>query len=133
MFLNSPNHQRGIFAEVHWSVLAPVGGIQIYDRFEVELHPIRLALETQLGNKLLQYLLPGRRSNREESGTSSAQDALEEPKMDEAIQSAPQLMLHPPASLSTPGPSTPRPRSRKERLVQYLYDILYEWEGHEGL
>lgn len=43
-----------------WSVLAPVGGISIYSDFKIELHPIRLTLETQLGNKILAYILPGR-------------------------------------------------------------------------
>jgi BLTP2/FMP27/Hobbit, C-terminal len=42
-----------------------VGGISIYDYFELELHPIRLALETQLGNKIVDYLIPERRSRRE--------------------------------------------------------------------
>lgn len=58
-------YQRGLFAEAQWRVLAPVGGISIYDYFELELHPIRLALETQLGNKIVDYLIPGRRSRRE--------------------------------------------------------------------
>lgn len=46
-------------------MLAPVGGISIYDNFKVELHPIRLALETQLGNKLVTYFLPGQYGHEE--------------------------------------------------------------------
>lgn len=49
-----------------WSVLAPVGGISIYSDFKIELHPIRLTLETQLGNKILAYILPGRCKDIEE-------------------------------------------------------------------
>ncbi|KAF8592433.1 hypothetical protein K439DRAFT_1400235 [Ramaria rubella] len=64
-------NRRGLFAEARWSVLAPVGGISIYDHFELELHPIRLALETHLGNKLVDYLIPGRRSRREARHSSS--------------------------------------------------------------
>lgn len=54
-----------------WSVLAPVGGISIYSDFKIELHPIRLTLETQLGNKILAYILPGRHDRGEIHGPSN--------------------------------------------------------------
>ncbi|GJJ07408.1 hypothetical protein Clacol_001610 [Clathrus columnatus] len=68
---NEPiNHhmvKRGLFMKGQWSVLAPVGGISIYNDFKIELHPIRLTLETQLGNKILAYILPGRGSQMDSS------------------------------------------------------------------
>lgn len=35
----------GVFAQVEWTVLAPVGGIAIYESFVARLHPMRLQLE----------------------------------------------------------------------------------------
>ncbi|KAJ2795855.1 Protein SABRE, partial [Coemansia helicoidea] len=43
---------------VQWSELAPVGGITIVERFEVDLHPLRLQLSYDIAQKLVNYLYP---------------------------------------------------------------------------
>jgi len=49
-----------MFAEASWCVLPPVGGIAIYERFELSLHPIRLQIHTVLGTRILEYIWPSR-------------------------------------------------------------------------
>ncbi|KAJ1731857.1 Protein SABRE, partial [Coemansia biformis] len=41
-----------------WSELAPVGGITIVERFEVDLFPLRLQLSYDIAQKLINYLYP---------------------------------------------------------------------------
>ncbi|KAJ1942088.1 Protein SABRE, partial [Linderina macrospora] len=48
---------------VRWSELAPVGGISIVERFEVELFPLRLQLSHDIATKLINYLYPPQESN----------------------------------------------------------------------
>ncbi|KAJ2830396.1 Protein SABRE [Coemansia erecta] len=43
---------------VQWSELAPVGGISIVERFEVDLFPLRLQLSHDIAQKLMNYLYP---------------------------------------------------------------------------
>ncbi|KAJ2679525.1 Protein SABRE [Coemansia spiralis] len=58
-----PKHPRPDFCvekmiRVRWSELAPVGGISIVERFEVDLFPIRLQLSHDIAQKLINYLYP---------------------------------------------------------------------------
>ncbi|KAJ2166136.1 Protein SABRE [Coemansia sp. RSA 562] len=47
---------------VQWSELAPVGGISIVERFEVDLFPLRLQLSHDIAQKLMNYLYPPQES-----------------------------------------------------------------------
>jgi len=123
--------RRGLFVEAQWSVLAPVGGISIYDHFKVQLHPIRLALETNLGNKLVEYLIPGRRSRREASQlNSNAGEASHHSDYRPTysrrtsdggdVNSLPQLAVHPPqeTALHSMNPAVlPEAAPRRPRLI----------------
>lgn len=42
-------------------VLAPVGGITIYEKFQLDFHPIRLQLDARLGQRIMEYVWPARR------------------------------------------------------------------------
>ncbi|KZS98046.1 hypothetical protein SISNIDRAFT_449676 [Sistotremastrum niveocremeum HHB9708] len=66
--LNHPLVKRGIFADADWSVLAPIGGIAIYEHFQLSLHPIRLQIQTKLGSRILEYVWPDRRRRKSISG-----------------------------------------------------------------
>ncbi|KAL5488078.1 FMP27 [Sanghuangporus weigelae] len=59
-----PLVKRGIFMEADWTVLAPVGGITIFERFILDLHPIRLQLEARVGKRIMEYVWPARRDRR---------------------------------------------------------------------
>ena len=65
--------KRDVFAILSWIVLAPVGGISIYEKFEVDLHPLRLQLDTKVGQRIMEYIWPARkhRHNREMEQTDS--------------------------------------------------------------
>lgn len=56
--------KRDVFAISSWVVLAPVGGISIYEKFEVDLHPLRLQLDTKVGGRIMEYIWPARKSRR---------------------------------------------------------------------
>ncbi|KAG9218974.1 hypothetical protein CCMSSC00406_0001384 [Pleurotus cornucopiae] len=69
---NHPLLKRGLFLLGHWTVLAPVGGITIYEDFELSLHPIRLQIDASLGRRIMEYLWPARKDRRIRSSSSSA-------------------------------------------------------------
>ena len=54
----------------HWTVLPPVGGITIYEEFELSLHPMRLQIDTRVGRKIMCYVWPSRR-DRPQSPTET--------------------------------------------------------------
>ncbi|KIP10738.1 hypothetical protein PHLGIDRAFT_22173 [Phlebiopsis gigantea 11061_1 CR5-6] len=69
-----PNHplvKRKLFCVAEWVVLPPVGGITIYQNFELTLHPMRLQIDTRVGRRIMEYLWPARRSraNQERAAT----------------------------------------------------------------
>jgi hypothetical protein len=45
--------------------LPPVGGIAIYEHFEIILHPMRLQVDTRMGSKLMEYVWPERRRRKQ--------------------------------------------------------------------
>ncbi|KAG6911191.1 hypothetical protein DXG01_003058 [Tephrocybe rancida] len=59
---NHPLLKRGLFLIASWTVLAPVGGIIIYESFEMSLHPIRLQLDARVGRRIMEYLWPDRKN-----------------------------------------------------------------------
>jgi hypothetical protein len=63
--------KRDVFAILSWIVLAPVGGISIYEKFEVDLHPLRLQLDTKVGQRVMEYIWPARK-NRGERGVEQS-------------------------------------------------------------
>ncbi|KAJ2321216.1 Protein SABRE, partial [Coemansia sp. RSA 2704] len=76
-----PKHPKPDFCvekmiRVQWSELAPVGGISIVERFEVDLFPLRLQLSHDIAQKLINYLYPPQES--------SAQQPELDPKLESA-------------------------------------------------
>lgn len=67
---NHPMCKRGVFLDADWAVLAPVGGITIYEKFQLDFHPIRLQLDASLGQRIMEYVWPARRSRNR--GTDTA-------------------------------------------------------------
>lgn len=54
-------YQRGLFILADWTVLAPVGGITIYESFELSLHPLRLQVDAKVGSRIMEYVWPARK------------------------------------------------------------------------
>ncbi|KAJ6539449.1 golgi-body localization protein domain-containing protein [Mycena capillaripes] len=63
---NHPLLKRGLFVLANWSILAPVGGITIYESFDLNFHPMRLQVDAKVGRRIMEYVWPARR-NRQQS------------------------------------------------------------------
>ena len=72
--------QQGLFLLASWTVLAPVGGIRIYESFELSLHPMRLQIDARVGRRIMEYLWPARRRRHEAAGRLSEPLTLSPPK-----------------------------------------------------
>ncbi|KAF2269742.1 hypothetical protein CC78DRAFT_486514 [Lojkania enalia] len=53
---------------VHWIMLEAIAGIPVMDHFEVNLFPIKVQLEWEIGKKLFEYIFPGIKDNAGENG-----------------------------------------------------------------
>ncbi|PFH52812.1 hypothetical protein AMATHDRAFT_139321 [Amanita thiersii Skay4041] len=59
-----PQLKNGLFLIADWVVLPPVGGITVYETFELSVHPIRLQIDSKVGRRIMEYLWPARRDRR---------------------------------------------------------------------
>ncbi|KAF2818005.1 uncharacterized protein BDZ99DRAFT_405773 [Mytilinidion resinicola] len=48
---------------VHWLMLEAIAGIPVMDHFEVNLFPLKLQLEHEIGKKLFEYIFPGSKND----------------------------------------------------------------------
>lgn len=69
--------QRELFLDADWMVLAPVGGITIYEKFQLDFHPIRLQLDARLGQRIMEYVWPARRGRNQTDTQSTIRDLTE--------------------------------------------------------
>lgn len=57
---NSPNNHQDIkMLKVTWYMLEAIAGIPVLDQFEVNLFPLKVQLEREVGKKLFDYIFPG--------------------------------------------------------------------------
>lgn len=56
---------------VYWQMLEAIAGIPVMDHFEVNLFPLKIQLERELGKKLFEYIFPG--TDGDKSNTDSQQ------------------------------------------------------------
>ncbi|KAI0702885.1 golgi-body localization protein domain-containing protein [Cytidiella melzeri] len=94
-----PLVKRKLFCVAAWTVLPPVGGITIYQGFELTFHPLRLQLDTRVGGKIMEYVWPARRKR----GNAGDSAPLE---LEELPPSAPASPLTP-SPITSFAPSTP--------------------------
>ncbi|KAJ5042922.1 uncharacterized protein L3040_004313 [Drepanopeziza brunnea f. sp. 'multigermtubi'] len=67
MFAPYSDPERGVFNEgennkmlsVNWNMLEAIAGIPVMDRFEVNLFPVKIQLEREVGKRLFDYMFPG--------------------------------------------------------------------------
>ncbi|KAI9885779.1 MAG: rRNA biogenesis protein rrp5 [Watsoniomyces obsoletus] len=55
---------------VNWHMLEAIAGIPILDTFEVNLFPLRIQLEREVGKRLFEYIFPGNSPNSESGRTT---------------------------------------------------------------
>ncbi|KAG0709732.1 golgi-body localization protein domain-containing protein [Suillus ampliporus] len=92
---NHPMSKRGVFLDADWAVLAPVGGITIYEKFQLDFHPIRLQLDASLGQRIMEYVWPARRHRTRGTDTAPPCDT-HHPKPRASLDSS--KLLHKPRS-----------------------------------
>ncbi|KAI1375941.1 mitochondrial protein from FMP27-domain-containing protein [Hypoxylon crocopeplum] len=56
---------------VYWHMLEAIAGIPVMDHFEVNLFPMRIQLEREVGKKLFEYIFPGMDGDRNGQQTDS--------------------------------------------------------------
>ena len=62
---------QDVMLRVNWYMLEAVAGIPVLDEFEVNLFPLKIQLERELGKKLFEYIFPGVGASAFESGSFS--------------------------------------------------------------
>lgn len=83
-------------------MLPPVGGITIYEAFEVTLHPIRLQIDTRVGRRIMEYVWPARRDRNKAKAATKASGETKDKEED----------VHLPRTPVTPvSPTSPRRNS----------------------
>ncbi|KAF1808296.1 hypothetical protein P152DRAFT_485570 [Eremomyces bilateralis CBS 781.70] len=66
-----PDSREAKMIRVHWYMLEAIGGIPVMNNFEVNIHPIKLQLEKDVGIKLFEYIFPQAGPNAFENGSFS--------------------------------------------------------------
>ncbi|KAF2865419.1 mitochondrial protein from FMP27-domain-containing protein [Massariosphaeria phaeospora] len=63
-----PENENSKMLRVHWVMLEAIAGIPVMDHFEVNLFPLKVQLEYDIGKKLFEYVFPGVKDNTPDSG-----------------------------------------------------------------
>ena len=71
----------------NWTVLAPVGGITIYEAFELSLHPLRLQVDAKVGRRIMEYVWPDRKDRQTAHDDTPAKDEALKPRLEIDIKS----------------------------------------------
>jgi len=72
-------NQRGLFLLANWTILAPVGGITIYETFELSLHPLRLQIDAKVGRRIMEYVWPDREKGQAPTDDSPEKERIPSP------------------------------------------------------
>ncbi|KDN42722.1 hypothetical protein K437DRAFT_237559 [Tilletiaria anomala UBC 951] len=88
--------KQGRILNAAWSVLAPVGGISIIDRFELNVHPLRVQIEIAVGREIMNYIFGNRRERekRQRGVQLSGEDVQTSPKLGATDRSGGHQSLH---------------------------------------
>lgn len=68
---------------VQWHMLEAIAGIPVLDQFEVNLFPLKVQLEREIGKKLFEYIFPGVGSSNGDPGNFSPFLVKQSPTQDE--------------------------------------------------
>ncbi|KAF4979054.1 hypothetical protein FZEAL_4664 [Fusarium zealandicum] len=63
-----PEGENKEMIRVYWYMLEAIAGIPVMDRFEVNLFPIKVQLEREIGKRLFEYIFPGMNGDKMASG-----------------------------------------------------------------
>ena len=71
----------------NWTVLAPVGGITIYEAFELSLHPLRLQVDAKVGRRIMEYVWPDRKDRQGAQDDTPVKEEALKPRLEINIKS----------------------------------------------
>lgn len=119
---------NGKLLRVQWHMLEAIAGIPVLDEFEVNLFPLKVRLERELGKKLFEYIFPGVGSNAFENGGFSPFMIKHMQPLDENDDDSESEMIQSAFSSNTNGTTdsegsraTSRPSSLELRLHPTLH------------
>ncbi|QSZ37132.1 hypothetical protein DSL72_009225 [Monilinia vaccinii-corymbosi] len=80
MFAPYSDAERGAFSEggvqqmlrVYWYMLEAIAGIPVMDHFEVNLFPMKIQLEREVGKRLFEYMFPGHDDDKSNGNKSKS-------------------------------------------------------------
>jgi hypothetical protein len=64
------HRKRKSILTVHWLQLEAIAGIKVVERFEADVHPLKIELERDVGLKVFEYIFPGSNAKSGENGIS---------------------------------------------------------------
>ncbi|GAB1320369.1 Protein SABRE [Madurella fahalii] len=109
---------------VYWNMLEAIAGIPVMDHFEVNLFPLKIQLEREIGKKLFEYIFPDTDGDKSSSGgknsspfmvkQSSVGDEEDEADSESLAESVPRLVTA--DADQDDGPYTTRAGSLELRL-----------------
>ena len=88
---------------VQWHMLEAIAGIPVLDQFEVNLFPLKVQLEREIGKKLFEYIFPGVGSSTGEGGNFSPFLAKQSPVHEEDEEESDENSV---SDAATPFPDT---------------------------
>ncbi|PSN65707.1 hypothetical protein BS50DRAFT_634934 [Corynespora cassiicola Philippines] len=62
------NAEETKMLRIHWVMLEAIAGIPVMDHFEVNMFPLKVQLEYEIGKKLFEYVFPGVKDSNGENG-----------------------------------------------------------------
>jgi hypothetical protein len=64
------HRKRKSILTIHWLQLEAIAGIKVVERFEADVHPLKIELEREVGLKVFEYIFPGSNAKSGENGIS---------------------------------------------------------------
>ena len=62
--------RRTMVLRIYWNMLEAIAGIPVMDHFEVNLFPLKIQLEREIGERIFEYIFPGSGKNAFDGGFS---------------------------------------------------------------
>ena len=75
---------------VYWHMLEAIAGIPVMDHFEVNLFPMRIQLEREIGKKLFEYIFPGTEGGKIDANSQDESPSIVRQNMSEMDDDAPE-------------------------------------------
>ncbi|KAL7819154.1 mitochondrial protein from FMP27 domain-containing protein [Trichoderma aethiopicum] len=116
---------------VYWYMLEAIAGIPVMEKFEIELYPIKIQLEREVGKRLFEYIFPGMDMDQaEEEAKTNPEIVVRRDSSTEADEEGSESPKSTISRHGTPGPESPsfstRPGSLELRLKPTLSSSVVE-------